>query len=722
MAANPVPVGGQAAAAALNLLPAPQPNTYAELYTNPAYDRFSGNYVNMYHEFAVGNALPLALRQAIYRDGNVGAPMHVLVHVREAGADPDDPGLIVAYHRLTRRDTEFGHQAMPYDGQGLGFFGDVEHGQAPASVVIPDAMFNQVGPVQVPDPGLITQEIAQAPAAELFGPYQAGTADVQPVTTRHLMIVPNRYAAPFLSVGMKPKAAYLALSGLITQDGQEVACEPLLDWLRVTMTKRAGAQGASPITITSPLAPPVFLAPGNQQHFLAYRRNVMHTDFPHLQPGQLHNSAVLIADGITQLTTEQRLARQEAQQGRADNSAPKRPKDYFGVLLERVMRWAQVGSELDLPPIYETLANTKKGNVRVVLQTAIEDALANLQYLEDFPLSSTLATKITGLKWYSPMTEDFTVGLHLLSFGSLDEESMEHQRRLNQHADTISGSDAAPSLLDIATIQDVKQDVCIPKTFSQLRYLIERSEALWQVLLGPQYAVTLQYKAYRNMLITQEKRLERIMPRDPTLKLMVPALMGRVVQLTTTNAWLGVQLRSAAPVPCGDLLQVFTDIELGRQWDPVFPLAYVNVPTMPSNPHPGTVSVHTASTAGSTLTSPSTVTRPSAAPGGSTGSTSASGAQQPPNAMVRNLAYNDSAFQTFKSQGIRARVLKDQIRARGVSYPVNGQGNNMCITYHVTGVCNERCSVRADHIPHTAAEDETLRVWCTEHYHLTTNP
>ena len=623
--------------------------------------------------------------------------MHVLVHVRDPTANPDDPGLIVAYHRLTRRDTEFGHQAMPYDGQGLGFFGDVELGQAPASVVIPDAMFNQIGPVQVPDAGLLAQEMAQDPGAELFGPYQAGTADVQPITTRSLMIVPNRYATLFLRVGMKPK------------EGQQVACSPLLDWLRVTMTKRGG-QHTAPSTITSPLVPPVFMTPGDQQHFLAYRRNIMHADFPHMQPGQLHNSAVLIADGLTQLTMEQRLARQEAQQGRADNSAPKTPKDYFGVLLERVMRWAQVGSEADLPPIYETLANTKKGNVRIVLQTAVEDALTNLRYLEDFPLSTTLATKITGLKWYSPMSEDFSVGLHLFSFGSLEEENMEHQRRLNQHADTISGSEAAPSLLDIATIQDVKQDVCIPKTFSQLRYLIERSEALWQVLLGSQHTVTLQHKAYRNMLITQEKRLERITPRDPTLKLMVPALMGRVVQLTT-NAWLGLQLRSAMPVPCGDLLQVFTDIELGRQWDPVFPGAYLSANLTANSYHPASVSVHTAATTGSTLTAPSVAagaTAPTSAASTTGPSATAPSTAGPPNAMIRNLHYNESVFQPFKAKGIKARLLKDQIRARGVSYPLNSQGNNMCITYHVTGLCNERCSVRADHITHTTAEDETL--------------
>ena len=207
---------------------------------------------------------------------------------------------------------------------------------------------------------------------------------------------------------------------------------------------------------------------------------------------------------------------------------------------------------------------------------------------------------------------------------------------------------------------------------------------------------------------------------------MVPALMGRVVQLTV-NTWLGLQLKSVAPIPCGSLLQVFTDIELGRQWEPLLPSAYLVIPPRDMTGYPISISggtTLTPSTAGSTLT-PMTA----AASGTAAGSTSHTAGTAPsnsgtssspyPNAVVRNLAYNETAFQSFKALGIKSRLLKDQLRARGVSYPTNANGAKMCITYHVSGMCNERCSVRADHTTHTAAEDETLKAWCTEHYHLT---
>jgi hypothetical protein len=157
-------------------------------------------------------------------------PTHPLVY---------ETRFIVTYHRLTQHDTRLGQTVRPYDGQGLAFFGgDVVNGQMPTSMTIPDTLFSQVTvTAHIPSDGLIQQLIAADPVAEIFGPFLAGTADVEPVTTRQLVVVPNKYAALLLQVGMTPKAAYLAISGMIHQDGNEVACTPLLEWLRLTMTR-----------------------------------------------------------------------------------------------------------------------------------------------------------------------------------------------------------------------------------------------------------------------------------------------------------------------------------------------------------------------------------------------------------------------------------------------------------------------------------------------------
>jgi hypothetical protein len=700
----------------------PPPTSYYEMYTLPSADPFGGNYINLYHEYNIANTTPNDLRNALYRDGNTGTLLHVLIHVRSAHAPVDDPGLIVAYHRVSRHDTRFGQVATPYDNQGLAFFGDLISGvQAPATVIIPDTLYNQLPVVQVPTHGLVEQELAANPQATLLGPYPAGTNDVDPIITRQLVVVPNCYVRPFLTTGLAPVQAYTLLHGMIMQDGNGVACAPLLDWLRTTLTHRAAM--AYPRTCVEPLSAPTFGSPGDQQRFASYRLEILHQDFPHLRPGTHHSSAVLIAQGITALTDEQRLARYEAQQHRADRSVAKTPSEHFGVLFDRLMRWCHAITEADLPPIYERLANIKKGAMRSELQTAVEDTLANLNYLEDFPLSLTLATKIRELKWHSPLKDNFTAGINIFSLGSLDDELIEAQRCMNSHADTIAGGDAAPSLIDIAAIQDGKHDLCIPKTFAQLRYSVERAEALWHVLLGPAHPLTHQHRLFRAELISQEKRLESVVTHNSAYQLIVPALLARVIQLRT-NHWLNTQSRSPSAVQPASFVSVFDDIECQRLWEPQFPSRYLSN-EMPSRPPPSVISIL------GDLTEPTNdsngLMRSSGPPGTvSPSTTSGSTPARAPtpagrnanNVLVRNALYKTDLYKDYKARNIKSATLKNHLRINNILTPVNVTGSRMCIPYHVLGYCNQQCKLAADHKQHSDAESDELREWCSRNYNL----
>jgi hypothetical protein len=68
-----------------------QPNSYRARYLDPTADVFNGNYTNLYNEYSTTNTTPQDLRTSLYRDGNTGALLHVLMHVRDpANADPND--------------------------------------------------------------------------------------------------------------------------------------------------------------------------------------------------------------------------------------------------------------------------------------------------------------------------------------------------------------------------------------------------------------------------------------------------------------------------------------------------------------------------------------------------------------------------------------------------------------------------------------------------------
>lgn len=662
-------------------------SSYLQLYADPQADQYGGNYAALYAAYDPGANTPADLRASIYSTSNSGTLLHLLAHVRANDAPADDPGTIVCLHRLSRRNTPFGQQATPYDDKGLAFFGDVIGQQAPLTVEVPSAHFNQCAAVQAPTTARIDQLVAEDPGAEIFGPFTAADADVEAITTRQVVVVPNKYAVPFVAQGMTPKAALLAVRGMLTTNGDADACKPLLDWLRVTVVRYAADQWAR--TVVTPPVPPTFTTPNVQQDFARYRLGLLHRDIPGTQPGMVHQSAQVIAQGITTLTQEQRQLRMASEARHQAKDAAKTPADYWGPQLPKLMRWTQVAAEGNLPPIYATIANAKKSRVRSILQLQIEETLEAYGYLADFPVSPALASKVIDLKWASPLKDDFTVGIHIFALGSLDEETMEIQRQRNTQADVLGSGEAAPTLGDIETIHDGSQDLSIPSTFAHLRYNLERCIGLWHVLWGPDHEGTAQHKKFRDALVIREKQLERIVPRNAQHRYLVPALLARTIQLSV-NHWLEEQGRTPAPIPFPDLSAVFQHIALERSWEPTLPKRYLKTqpPDVPTDPLPAGLT--------DTATSPPPT--------------------KPKNEYLANQGYDATRFGTFNAMGLRHPDFRKRLSESKVAIPKNARGDTMCLSYHVKGGCNSQCRFVSGHGKLTDAEAKELQDWCTLHY------
>ena len=691
--------------------------TYTALYADAAMDQFGGNYANFYNEYSVGvgGPTPTALRDSLYSSGNAGTPIHALVHVRDPNAAPEDPGYIMAYHRMTRHVARFGQFGQPFDGHGHAFMGDVANGQVPVSVQIPDTLFNQLTVVQVPTAARLDQLLLADPDMKLVGPYDAGDPDVQPVVTRGLVIVPNEYVLPFLSMGMQPVEAYRVLRGLLVQKGHEVACEPLLDWLRVAMTRRA--PDALPRTVTAPLTIPMYTPPAAHHAFVSYRLEIAHRDLPQLSTIVQQQGAQVIANGLSTLVQEQRLARQEAAEQRRIREARKTPQELYGVLLERLMRWAQVTDETHLAPIHKELANTKKSKVRGALQKAMEDCLFANDFVEDFPVSTALASKIVELSWYGALPDDFSCGLNLFAVGALDDDAVEHQRQQNRHADLLTANEGTAALDDIAEVTTPKADLVIPRTFTQLRYQIQRMYALWSVLLGAEHPMSTGYRAFLDQLVRREKFLESVEPANPAHRHLVPALVGRWLQLRT-NLWRQAQAKSVRPIEPSNFTSLFDHMALMDHWEPRFPSRYLE--TAP--PAKAQVLFIPSVTAGGKMQGADNTAGNLA--GGTSPSATSGGGLEPPlpglprkSTTIRNDTYNP-AFQKFKAMGIRTSALRDHLKEHKVAHPKNSSGQEICLAWHVVGMCNTNCKRSATHSPQTPADDEALLTWCNTHYTL----
>ena len=91
------------------------------------------------------------------------------------------------------------------------------------------------------------------------------------------------------------------------------------------------------------------------------------------------------------------------------------------------------------------------------------------------------------------------------------------------------------------------------------------------------------------------------------------------------------------------------------------------------------------------------------------------------NSVARNAEYKEATYLEFANKRIRTADLKRAMAAAQppTQPPKYSNGQQICISYHVKGVCNQRCQHAGhSHRVHTEAEDNLLVGWCREHYHL----
>ena len=92
----------------------------------------------------------------------------------------------------------------------------------------------------------------------------------------------------------------------------------------------------------------------------------------------------------------------------------------------------------------------------------------------------------------------------------------------------------------------------------------------------------------------------------------------------------------------------------------------------------------------------------------------ASPPRRPVQTVVTNTHYN-TRFAEFDT-GLQGTTLAAAIRSAGPPPMVtrSGQQVQMCLSYHLRQSCFTNCGRRADHRPHSEAEDDTLFNWCRQ--------
>jgi hypothetical protein len=94
--------------------------------------------------------------------------------------------------------------------------------------------------------------------------------------------------------------------------------------------------------------------------------------------------------------------------------------------------------------------------------------------------------------------------------------------------------------------------------------------AFWQVALGAGHPRVKQHHTYHAYLVSQQTDLEKVMPRDPAYRILVPALLQRRVQIDK-NIWLCDQQQQDAVLAAPDMMAVFYEIRQKMDWAPPLP-------------------------------------------------------------------------------------------------------------------------------------------------------
>jgi len=127
------------------------------------------------------------------------------------------------------------------------------------TVGIPREVFNQVNAFSIPNTATVIATFVTNPALMVLGPYTNNDPNTDQYHTRHVMYMPHQYVNLLLNQALPPRRTWEVVLVAVTADNAEVACAPLLDWLRAACTcttVNGVAMDALPLA-RPPLAAPV---------------------------------------------------------------------------------------------------------------------------------------------------------------------------------------------------------------------------------------------------------------------------------------------------------------------------------------------------------------------------------------------------------------------------------------------------------------------------------
>ena len=715
--------------AALNAGADPPISNYTEFYEDELTDSFSGDYQGVMADYDLSGQGALSaeeLHDTVNSCASQRIPTAFLVLSVRPG---EEAPTVKCYHRLTKFLPRMGMPASPWDDKVFAFSGDLLNGQL-STVKWERALYQPASNNQiiVGTDTLVEDQFAVDANIQLLGPFADGDAGTERVRVRNTVYLPPMFVSTMIDEEMSPREAWFRLGGAISSEGKLVECKPVIDWLKVALTR--ASNGNPSRLVSTPLT-----APLSNRTLMEHQWNLVLTDIPSRDPALDRGKKDRIADELGTLVGMQRDAADDRRQEKVRREN-KLPSEVFGGQIVNILRLCNVAREVDLPPVWLELARTPVKQHRGVIQKCIDATATDIADGLPIIVTPTLVKKISTLEFIMRNRQSLESGVHPFTFNQHHEEEREQAAEVAGLYDFVNGGQVGAGLADAQALL-ASDTIGFPQFFSHGRGMIKRCMVWYATFFPSTHPLIAEHQDFLSEWLLNEAEYEILIPQDRTMATYVPTMFCRWFQLRLSD-WINRQWNSATQIAVPTFTDLFRRIAVGDPWEVKLPYKYDRILRDASAHNSGGGG---GGIGGGVIGGVGGVGSDAAGGGGGGGGgrggrggggggggdagrgrgrgAGRGDGDLPPNMICRNQNYKYAAYNAFAVLAVRTRDVLLAANNPPPASPHDPSGQcHMCISYHVKGMCNERCRRAIDHADHTEQQTANLVQWCTTHYVL----
>ena len=282
------------------------------------------------------------------------------------------------FHHMARYPSRLGENS-PFAGSWY-VTGGQPVGGVHITYDVPLDMFGVTSPMQAYTVDRTQRELANDITIKTLipEPTTENVVDIELISTRRSMWIPNQYAALCVEEDMTPVDIYSRVHAALLQDGVAMECQPLVDFLRAQLVGAHHTNAA--IYLESELTQPRSVTSLIRHRNLILRS--LSSSFPSVPTSQPSVQGMTIQDLKAFMEVVRDGQSNESKSQRQPSIPVSSVDKKWKVNLQSLLKFSQVTKTTALAPIWFALGDGTKKEERIILQAA----------LDDFSLSPSAAT------------------------------------------------------------------------------------------------------------------------------------------------------------------------------------------------------------------------------------------------------------------------------------------------------------------------------------------